>query len=113
MTATKTPEQVAEAIGREHGANAASWYFDGDTGESTYRAVLLGIEEGDPEVLDTFPSSPLSGEWADSYSLADLASDTETPQDSDAFDDVCRSYEDGFYAAAHDSIEATARRMLS
>src|ERR1700723_107743 len=86
-------ERIAANIGREHGLNAASWYFDGNTSMETYRSVLAGIDAGDPMILDTFPSSPLNGEFADDYSISDLAEDTGTEQESDHFDDVCTAYE--------------------
>lgn len=103
-------EQIrkAEQIGTEQGEGAASWYFDRDTDYDTYKAVVDGLEDGDPEILDTFPTSPLSAEWADTYSLADLAEDTDCEQDSDAFDDVCRAYEDAFYTASQDEIARVA-----
>ena len=45
----------AENFGRDAGRAAASWMFDGNTPEDTYRAVLRGIEEGDPAILDAYP----------------------------------------------------------
>jgi hypothetical protein len=105
----------ARAMGAEHGRNAASWYFDGNTRDETYRAVLCGIEEGDPLILDTFPSSPLSGKWADDPTpttlFADLGLDAhaEATFSPEAFDEVCSAYEDGFYEAVSSEIERVAR----
>lgn len=64
MTYDEAETKMREA-GAEHGRNAASWYFDGNTPLETYRTVARGILDGDPEVMDTLPNSPLSGEWAD------------------------------------------------
>ena len=75
--------KLAHKLGYEKGRNAGSWVFDGNTTEETYRWFLKGLEDGDPEVIDRLPTSPLSGEWADSYSLADLASDLDVSQEDD------------------------------
>jgi hypothetical protein len=45
--------------------NAASWVFDGNTDTDTYRRVLAGIEDGDPEIMDALPFLDWSGQWAD------------------------------------------------
>lgn len=62
----------ARAIGLETGRIAAGWYFDGNTSKETYRRVLSGIEEGDPEVTETFNVPNFSGEYSDSYTEDDL-----------------------------------------
>lgn len=113
-------------IGKDEGMSAASWVFDGNTTDDTYRRVLAGIEEGDPEVLDTLPSADLSGQWADGRTphtlLEDIAS---TISDDDThitaemlLGDVttsalCDAYEDAFNDAVCDAIAATARKMLA
>jgi hypothetical protein len=117
MTSKTLSEIMDEArkMGAEHGQNAASWYFDGNTTDETYRRVLKGIEEGDPEILDTFPSSPLSGEWADDPTPTTLFRDlgldahAEATFNPEAFDEVCSAYEDGFYEAVSHEIERVAR----
>jgi hypothetical protein len=43
-----------EELGRSAGRRAASWVFDGNTTERTYAAVLRGIEDGDPVILDRY-----------------------------------------------------------
>ncbi len=107
--------EMARRQGVEHGKAAASWYFDGNTPDETYRAVLRGIEEGDPAVLDTFPAAPLSGEWADgptpSSVLEDLAGTSAWDgvfSDEDA-EEYVQAYEDGFDEASRDEIERVAR----
>ena len=47
--------------------------FDGNTPEDTYRAVLRGIEDGDPAILDAHPAPGLSA--GGGYTEADLARD--------------------------------------
>lgn len=108
-------EAQARDLGAEHGRAAASWYFDGNTSAETYRAVLQGIEEGDPEIYDTFPSGPLSGEWADSPTPQTLAEQLAlstilgADYDPEALDEFCSAYEDGFYEASSAEIERVAR----
>lgn len=48
--------EAARALGAEHGRNAATWRFDGNTTDETYRATLKGIEDGDPAVMGTEPA---------------------------------------------------------
>ncbi len=101
----------ARAAGEDHGRAAASWYFDGNTPDEAYRRVLVGLEEGNPEVLDTLPSSPLSGEWAGdptpSSVLADLGVDEDADdEDASAYIDA---YCEGFDQASRDEIERVAR----
>ena len=96
-----------ETVGREHGLAAASWYFDGNTTDETYRAVLKGIEDGDSAVLDTFPAEPLSGEWADDPTPNTLQHEFGI-RDED-LDDACTAYEDAFHTAVEEEIERVAR----
>jgi hypothetical protein len=104
MTAT----QEAATLGREAGEAAASWY---DITDDNAAAILRGIEDGDPAVLDTFPS-PLSGEWAGdplprNIVLAVGADVAQlSPEDED---EILTAYEDAYYEAAADEIERRAR----
>src|SRR5215216_5766452 len=82
MTTTDQAIEQAAKIGREHGANAASWWEqDALGGRATHdtrytaEAVLKGLEDGDPAILDSLPQPDLSGQWADGYSSQDLLSD--------------------------------------
>ncbi len=99
----------ARKAGAAHGKAAASWYFDGNTSDETYSLVVAGIDDGDPAVLDTFPSSPLSGEWADDPTPASVLEDLGVSEDDDGADDLLSAYEDGFYEASADEIERVAR----
>jgi hypothetical protein len=98
----------AKAIGAEHGKNAATWRFDGNTGQAEYLFVLKGIEEGDPLVMDT---SFLSGEWAGTYDMAELANDLGVSQDSPDFDALCIAYQDAASDGYWDEVERVARYM--
>jgi hypothetical protein len=105
-------EEKAYALGKEHGASAASWHLDGNTDDATYAWVLKGLAECDPAVFDTFPASPLSGEWADGMSMSQLAEDIGYDHDGnpvEVFDGICQMYEDGYDVAVARTIEAAAR----
>lgn len=112
----------AADLGATDGRAAAGWYFDGNTSPDAYTAVLAGIEDGDPAVLDTFPSADLSGQWADSLTGPalvrdalqsagiDLDSDDAVTDDSVAWDnDICDAYESAFSTAVEDEIGRVAR----
>ena len=116
MPSTKTYETIIEEarrMGEERGREIAAWYFDGNTTPETYAAVLKGLDDGDPMVLDTLPCSPLSGEWAGDPVPADVLSALDVSNDDDAADEYLTAYEDGFSQAAADEIEQTARKMLA
>jgi len=65
----------AADIGRSHGTTAAQWAFDGNTGTETYRRVLAGIEDGDPEILDAYRVPDLSGDYTGDDLVRDLGYD--------------------------------------
>ena len=106
-------EAEAANLGREAGLAAASWFFDGDTDEETYSRVLAGMDEGDPEVMDTLPSGWLSGEYAGDptpQTLADdLGVDISDMEEADAFDGLCAAYERAADDASYEEIERRAR----
>lgn len=103
----------AHALGAEAGKAAASWYFDGNTPRETYAHVLEQLEAGDPAVYDTFPTCPLSGEWADDPTPGSVLRTLGVDEYDDANDDLLRMYEDGFGVAVADTIEAAARAALA
>lgn len=94
--------------GRERGRNAASWMFDGNTTDATYRAFLAGWEEGDPEIMNRYqPPSWLSGEWA-GESISELLGDAETQRDLDRLEDVEQAYSDAADVAYWRELERVA-----
>jgi len=99
----------ARAIGKEHGKNAGSWVIDGNTTEETARHIVQGIEDGDPEVLDSLPAPDLGGQWADSYTERDLFEELEISPDDPEADDAVMAYLDGFSEAVVDEVESSAR----
>lgn len=88
--------EQAEEEGYERGVSAGSWVVDGNTTKETARRLLQGIEEGDPEVMDTLPSSPLSGEWADGLTPSDLLDSFGLDEEHDAASDVLDAFELGY-----------------
>jgi hypothetical protein len=111
-------EDKMRRAGAEHGRAVASWYFDGNTDRATYARTLRGIEEGDPEILDTLPSAPLSGEWADEPTPASVFRDVLEADEAEydergESDDLLTAYEEAFSTAAADAIEAAARAQLA
>jgi hypothetical protein len=99
--------QRAEKIGERHGKNGAEWVAQ-DTwggrvssarGKEAARAFLRGYEYGDPEILDSYASPNLSGEYADGYTPDELLRDCfESRQDiadlePEEADEICRAYE--------------------
>jgi hypothetical protein len=105
----ETATTEAARLGADAGKAAASWY---EIGADNAAAILRGIEDGDPAVLDTFPSAPISGEWAGDPLPRDIILEVGadvgqlTPEDED---DILRAYEDAYYEAAADEIERRAR----
>jgi hypothetical protein len=112
----------AQSIGREHGINAASWAFDGNTKDETYREILTGIEDGDPAILDRFREPNLSGEYADDYSIRDLQSDLgieidwtrdDTQEASELLEECATAYTDAASEAFWHEIERLAREHVN
>jgi hypothetical protein len=100
-------EDNADTIGKQHGTTAATWYFNSTTpDEDDFRAVLKGIEDGDPVILDTFLGNPLSGESADDWTPKDLlnyigAPDTLSEEEES---ELCEVYEKSWLGAYQDRI---------
>jgi len=99
----------AEREGYDHGVTAGSWLLDGNSSEDAARRLLVGIEDGDPEILDQLPASPLSGEYADGLLPRDVLSWYDLDEQHDAAADVLRAFEDGFSRG----VEAEAVRSAS
>jgi hypothetical protein len=94
--------EAARELGREHGHNAATWVEEPV-------ALLKGIEEGDPQVMDALPQ-PLSGEWAGEFGLDDMLRDLDLPAYTDdtcvAYEDLILAYEEAFHLAYVATLES-------
>jgi ribosome modulation factor len=102
----------AEQEGYEAGKAAGSWLLDGNSSEETARRLLAGIEDGDPEILEALPSSPLSGECADGLMPRDVLGWYDLDEEHDAADDVLRAFEDGYDRGVQDEATRSARAFL-
>jgi hypothetical protein len=103
----------AADLGREHGRNAASWAFDGNTAEETYRRVLQGIEDGDPAIVDLYREPGLSGEFADDYTSSDLMFDLGIEdQETEYQDELCLAWENAATEAFWDAITDQCRKHV-
>lgn len=102
----------AEEEGYGHGVTTGSWVLDGNSTDEAARRLLQGIEDGDPETLDALSSSPLSGEWADSLTPADVLGWFDMDEEHDAADDVLSAFEAGFSRGVVDEVERSARAIL-
>ena len=113
--AGNTPEYRVWKIARDNGKAAASWVFDGNTPRETYAAVLRGIENDDPEVMDAYRTPDFSGEYADDYSEDDLMRDADwVPNDgTDLRDALTSQYLQEVSDAFWGEIERTARANLA
>lgn len=104
----------ARQMGTERGKAAASWVFDGNTTQETYRAFLQATEDGDP-ARDQWDhlSGWLSGEYGDDPRPQTLAHDLDLPTDTDddmaAVDEACDAYEDAAEEAYWAELERVAR----
>jgi hypothetical protein len=107
--------RTARELGREAGNASASWYFDRcELQREDYLRVLKGINDGDPEILDTFQSSPLSGEYSDDMTPKRLYEDLGMgdAQIELAGDEICEEYEQAFNTAYSDSVASQCTEWL-
>lgn len=107
---------LASELGADAGRAAASWATDGNTTPATYRRILQGIEDGDPEVLDAYRVPDLSGEYAGDptpRTLADeLGIDPASDDWADLEADLCDAWIDGASVGFWDELERVCRVQL-
>jgi len=122
--------QALHEAGQRAGRNAADWWAQDTVGgratadtAARARAVLAGIDDGDPAVLDTLPACDLSGHWADTPTEADSHAsrytDTAPPDapgwhhlDAGRRDEAIAAYRDGFDTACPDRVAEHCRTAL-
>ena len=103
----------ADEAGYEAGVAAGSWLLDGNSTEDAARRLLDGIEDGDPEILDALPSSPLSGEWADGLLPRDVLAEYGLDEQHEAADEVLSAFEAGYDRGVTDEATRSARALLA
>lgn len=106
----------AKEMGAAAGRNAASWVFDGNTDEATYKRFLDLHEAGDPLIDEYAPRSGwLSGEDADAPTPQVLMDDLHVDMEGDEIDldplrdELCEVYETAADEAYWAELERAAR----
>lgn len=103
----------ARRDGRAAGLAAASWVFDGNTKDETYKRFLQGMRDGDPEVMDAVNTPNLSGEYADDPTPQSLAEDYDLDESNDPegwrLDEACSAWEEAASQAFWDELERVCR----
>ena len=107
---TRSPPGPGE-LGRDAGHAAATWVFDGNTPDETYRRVLRGIKDGDPAVLD-LAEPPALGPGA-GYDQDDLARDLGLDPGDPALPRAASAYADAFTSSFWAETERAAREHIS
>jgi hypothetical protein len=105
--------EAARKIGAEHGHAAGTWAFDGNTTRETYEWAVKGIDDGDPAVLDSFPTEPhgIGGE----YSARQLCDDIDVDYDlteTGEVDQITEAYEQAARDAFWAEVERAARYQV-
>lgn len=114
----RTPnQQAAYILGKRRASDEATWYIDGNSKTEDVRALLKGIQDGDPMVTDDIGQAPLSHEWAGDYSLTNLADnfniDQEVESELELLDTLAGEYEAGYWENIQQAVEAECERWLA
>ena len=127
----------AKDNGFQAGQNAAAWMdqdmFGGRAKDSKAAAerFLKGIADGDPEILNIIPCSPLSGEWAGDRTAKDIVCDALALDDGEfecmtdvvcalemedefqsLFEQICNVYEERYSDAAQEALVKAAESAI-
>lgn len=110
-----TPEEDRiEARGRTDGRAAGSWVVDGRTSAETAAAIVRGIDDGDPAILDELPLFPrVGGEWADELTWSDILEQEGCEGSDDDRQDLFDLYCLAYAAGSTDEIVTNARALLA
>ena len=112
MATYETLKRNARNFGRTDGHHAAAWAVPpGGWTRDAARRVLTGIEDGDPEIMDTLPWLDLSGQSADGMTdrdVLDIIGTTDATPD-DWADDLINAYRDAYDAEVAQAVEEQAR----
>jgi hypothetical protein len=118
--------QALREAGTRAGSTAADWWAQDTIGgrasadtTRTARAVLAGLDDGDPAIFDTLPACDLPGHGADTNREADLYTDaapTDAPTwqtlDPAGREEAIDAYRDGFDTAVHERVAQHCRTAL-
>lgn len=95
--------------GFNDGENAASWLIDGNT-VAPYAALtrlIQGMEDGDPEIMDSLPHPRVGGEFADDPTWEQICQDEVEHYGDDGESELFAVYTEAF----HEGVEAQIRKM--
>jgi hypothetical protein len=100
----ESAEYAAYKIGLHHGRDLGASAFGDTTYEGAWersRDYLLDHREN-----DLYPGNPLSGEWADSYTQANLCRDVEHDwcDGGEGCTELADAYEDGHFHGWHEKV---------
>lgn len=104
----------ARELGQSEGKSAGSAVFDGNADMATYRTILKGHEDGDPEVMDMY-RSPLSGEYADDRTPKSLLDWLEVPESNasdEDYSELIDAYEEAHSEAFWDEVVRVAKLQI-
>lgn len=129
--------ECAKDDGFQSGQNVASWMdqdlFGGRAkdGKAAARRFLKGIDDGDPEILDMIPSSPLSGEWAGDRTSKDIVCNALSLDDGEfdimedvvcaldmedsfqsMFEQICNVFEESYCNSAQETLVKAAKAAI-
>lgn len=105
--------EAARKLGEDYGTAGGSWVTDGNSTDETRRAIIQASEDGEFfEAIAPDMSGPLSGEWADGYTLGRLSDELGIDEESDEFPDLCTIFEDAYFQAFEDEAVRSARASL-
>ena len=102
----------ATELGNEDGVAKASWLLDGNSSDEQAWFLLKGIKDGDLEVLDQLPGSPLSGEYSGEKVPKDVLDELGLDEDHQDAEDAITAYEDGFSSGVTDGATNEALQFL-
>jgi hypothetical protein len=100
-----------EDLGRKMGESAGSWVVDGNTTAEQARAILRGLRDVDPVVMDLMPS-PLSGEYAGNPVSNDVLAEVDANEDDPAAAELLDAFEVGYQRGWEAEVSRSCRALL-
>jgi hypothetical protein len=99
-----------EARGYRDGYAAATWFSPQD--EETARRILGGVDEGDPEVLDSLPAPRLGGEFADEPTWSTILEEEGCEHSDDGRPELLDAYCYAYSCAVERELVRSCRALL-